>query len=205
MALSSSSLENVTQLSEKNAIGNFPNETNSPSSFSTQSSKSTIEEHFIQQKSFATKSKDNSILSSPSVGDSANSSPKSLTNEEIFQKKTQTFNLSLFDSSISHSSLPSPLDTSEPLSKLLNNNKNNNTNINSSKNANIVEYGALIYDSLLTNNLTDFTYSTNLTNSMQQTQNLFKNDQQKLSNCFPVFFTSILTPKFLQRQVLMKR
>jgi len=183
MALSSSSLENVTQLSEKNAmINNFnPNETNSPSSFSTKSN-SIDEENFIQLKSLTMKSKANSTLSSspPSISESANSSPKSSeTSDQMFHKEQKKpFNLSLFDSSVSHSSLPSPLDTNEPLSKIFNSKNNNN----------MIEYGALIYDSLLTNNLTDFTTSSNqttaqnLTNSMQQTPNLFKGEQEKLNS-----------------------
>ena len=124
MALSSSSLENVTQLSEKNTNGNFANETNSPSSFSTKSSNSTIDENFIQQKSFSTKLKTNSTLSSPSIDDSAKNSPKNnMTNEEMNQKQQkQPFNLSLFDSSVSNSSLPSPLETTVPQSKIFNNN-----------------------------------------------------------------------------------
>ena len=143
MALSSSSLENVTQLSEKNAmINNFnPNETNSPSSFSTKSN-SIDEENFIQLKSLTMKSKANSTLSSSSsISESANNSPKSSeTSDQMFHnEQKKPFNLSLFDSSVSHSSLPSPLDTNEPLSKIFNS-KN-------SKNNNMIEYGALIYDS----------------------------------------------------------
>jgi trimeric autotransporter adhesin len=185
MALSSSSLENVTQLSDKNAMTNNynPNETNSPSSFSTKSN-FVDEENFIQLKSLTMKSKANSTLSSSSSSnESAASSPKSSeTNDQMSNQKEhkKPFNLSLFDSSASHSSLPSPLDTSEPLSKIF-------TSKNS-KNNKMIEYGALIFDSLLTNNLTDFTSSSNqttaqnLTNSMQQTPNLFKNEQEKLNS-----------------------
>ena len=203
LALSTSSLENVTQLSDKYALssGNlmqqahFQNDTVSNSNSNSNSpctSFSTTKSDYVdfQQENTRPAEKRDSTHSTPSAQlNSADTSPsnttsddqslKLLTSEEIRLKQKQLFNLSLFDSSLSNaSSLPSPLSST---------NEAPNTNIAQSYNntTNLIEYGALIYDSLLTNNLTDLqssaqTTQNNLTNSTtQQQQNQQKQQQQQ--------------------------
>ena len=155
MALSTSSLENVTQLSDKHQVATASDLPDSPSSFSSSSSDSVTH---------------SSASSSPTKKSSLknDSGKQQPTSDRTHHKQKAQFNLSLFDSSLSNASLPSPLDPNEPCSKFTFN--QNSSSYNNNNTTNFIEYGALIYDSLLTNNLTQSTQSTtqNLTSSMQQ-------------------------------------
>ncbi len=108
----------------------------------------------------------------------AEKSPKVLSLDAIRKKQAKYLNMSLFDSSSSTSQLSSLFTTSESSSS---NPDQSDRSINDEKM--VKNYAQMIFDSLLTNNLTLMTNSQ--TNSTTTTQNSFQNSSNK-----PVAFKS---------------